>query len=109
MGIFKGTVRRFSAGTELKVPHMGWNQISVTKKSAGVFRSISDGSYFYFVHSYFPDPIQKNLAASRTRYGENFVSSISRGNLFACQFHPEKSGDTGIKLLKNFVNSVGGA
>ncbi|TAN60600.1 imidazole glycerol phosphate synthase subunit HisH [bacterium] len=99
LGIFKGKVKRFSG--RLKVPHMGWNQIRV--KSSYILRNIPDNSYFYFCHSYYVVPEDKSIIASNTDYGLEFVSSISKDNLFACQFHPEKSQAAGLRLLKNFV------
>lgn len=108
LGIFAGSVRRFPKQKTFKVPHMGWNQVALTKKSSGVFKGIRSGSYFYFVHSYYPDPEDRSIFASRTVYATDFVSSVESGNLFACQFHPEKSGRDGIKLLSNFVMMAGG-
>ena len=119
LGIFSGSVPRFVFSkprtanderlTALKVPHMGWNQI---KRADGrssladsrILNGIKDGSYVYFVHSYYAKPKDKSLIATTTDYGIGFCSSIARGNLFACQFHPEKSQKTGLKILKNFVN-----
>jgi glutamine amidotransferase len=99
LGIFKGKVRRFSG--RLKVPHMGWNQIRA--KSSYILRNIPDNSYFYFCHSYYVVPDDKSIISSTTDYGLEFASSISKDNLFACQFHPEKSQAAGLRLLKNFV------
>ena len=108
LGVFKGTVRRFP--DKLKVPHMGWNQIKVKRQNAkgktkerGILKNISDGSYFYFCHSYYAAPQDKNIIAATTDYGLEFASAIRKDNLFACQFHPEKSQSLGLKLLKNFV------
>jgi imidazole glycerol-phosphate synthase subunit HisH len=105
LGIFKGKVRRFSG--RLKVPHMGWNQIKRNtrdaRRGAAMWKGIPDNSYFYFCHSYYVVPEDKSIIVSNTDYGKEFVSSISRDNLFACQFHPEKSQAAGLMLLKNFV------
>ncbi len=114
LGVFKGTVRRFP--DRLKVPHMGWNQINIkyqkskTKntnqkpKISNLFlKNIPENSYFYFCHSYYADPEDKNIIAAVTDYGLEFASAIREDNLFACQFHPEKSQNLGLKLLKNFV------
>ena len=101
MGIIKGTVPRFTAG--LKVPHMGWNSIEIVKTSK-ILQGIGNGEYFYFVHSYYCRPIEEGVVATRTEYGSNFVSSIEKENIFACQFHPEKSQSIGLKLLQNFIN-----
>jgi glutamine amidotransferase len=113
LGLFPGRVVRFqedrddpsAPGLKLKVPHMGWNQITLTKETP-FFKGIEDGAYFYFVHSYYVVPEDSALAATVTEYGGEFVSSIARDNLFACQFHPEKSQQLGIKLLQNFGDLV---
>lgn len=104
LGIFPGQVLRFPE-SELKVPHMGWNRIHV-KQSDPVFDSLEDQS-FYFVHSYYVDTPDESLIATTTPYGLEFVSSIYRPNLLATQFHPEKSGDAGIRLLRQFLLSIG--
>ncbi len=102
LDIIKGRVVRFSFSTQgLKIPHMGWNNIGI-KRRHPVFENIQDNSYFYFVHSYYVVPEDDNIVASKTDYGINFVSSISKDNIFACQFHPEKSQEMGLRLLKNF-------
>ena len=108
LGIFKGKVEKFSPSKNLKVPHMGWNRVkrSGSPLTKGMFRGIPDGSYFYFVHSYFPVPQDRGLVAGRTRYGKDFSSCIAWDHSFACQFHPEKSGDNGLKLLRNFSGTV---
>jgi len=85
----------------LKVPHMGWNSLSIKKKSP-LFSGIENGSFFYFVHSYHVVPDDKQIVATTTSYGIEFVSSIQKENIFACQFHPEKSQQVGLKLLSNF-------
>lgn len=99
MGVVKGTVARFRG--ELKVPHMGWNSIQTTKDSK-ILKGIEDGAHFYFVHSFYPAPAE-DVGATTTEYGITFVSAIEKGNLFACQFHPEKSQGIGLHLLSNFV------
>ena len=104
LGVFKGEVKRFKSAT-LKVPHMGWNQVQY-KQNHPLFTGIQNGSYFYFVHSYYAAPVDKTLVAAETDYGGNFCSAIAKGNLVATQFHPEKSGPTGLKLYENFVNLV---
>jgi glutamine amidotransferase len=101
LGILPGTVGRFPQN-ELKVPHMGWNQIRIEKKSP-FLEEIPDGAYFYFVHSYYGDPKEPDWVATTTEYGVRFPSSVSRDHLFACQFHPEKSQQMGLKLLSNFA------
>ena len=100
LGLVKGCVRRFT--NHVKVPHMGWNQVEQIG-SLQIFRGIGQGEHFYFVHSYYPEP-EEEVVASRTDYGGPFVSSIERENIFACQFHPEKSQKVGLRLLQNFVN-----
>ena len=100
--LIEGRVRRFPK-SELKVPHIGWNQLRVQKKDCPLLQGVPDGSYFYFVHSYYVDPADKETVAAETSYGTSFVSMIWRGNLFATQFHPEKSQKLGLKLLENFV------
>jgi glutamine amidotransferase len=103
LGIFKGKVVRFPEQPGLKIPQIGWNQIELAQPECPLFRGIADGSYVYFVHSFFPQPEDSSIVATRTAYGEGFASSIWRENVFATQFHPEKSQDIGLKLLKNFV------
>jgi glutamine amidotransferase len=106
LGIFKGKVKKIRPGKGFKIPHMGWNQVQVNRKNAGPLAGIKDGTYFYFVHSYVPVPSEKERTATTTDYGTNMVSSIAKQNLFACQFHPEKSGKMGQKLLKNFIDRL---
>ncbi len=108
-GIIPGRVRRFAAG-ELKVPHMGWNQVQYTREAEGgepsrvcpIFEGIPDGTYFYFVHSYYVDPEDRSVVAGTTDYGLSFASVVWKGNLFATQFHPEKSQQAGLKVIENF-------
>jgi len=107
LGIFKGTVVRFSEQPGLKVPQIGWNQIEITQPQCPILRGISGGSYFYFVHSFFPKPDDQSIVAARTLYGETFASAVWKDNVFATQFHPEKSQGTGLQLLKNFVELSG--
>ena len=102
LGLYDGEVRRFPAG-ELKVPHMGWNRVQPLDDHP-LWAGIERGSRFYFVHSYFVDPADKGLVAAETDYGIGFTSAVSRENVFAVQFHPEKSADNGLQLLQNFVN-----
>lgn len=114
-GILEGTVRRFpdgardaQTGMPLKVPHMGWNSVTFARDHA-LWRNIDSGAYFYFVHSYYIAPVDDHLATGHTDYGVEFASAIARGNLFAVQFHPEKSADAGLTLLKNFLAWEGDA
>jgi glutamine amidotransferase len=101
LGIVPGNVKRLSAG--LKVPHMGWNQVNRTREHP-IFTGIPDGSNFYFVHSYYADPGDKSVIAATTDYGISFCSMIIKGNLIATQFHPEKSGEIGLRMYTNFLN-----
>lgn len=99
LGIIKGKVVRFQKN-ELKVPHMGWNRISKVRETS-LLDGVEEGSHFYFVHSYFVEPAE-DVAATTTEYGTGFTSSILKDNVFACQFHPEKSQEEGLKILKAF-------
>lgn len=103
LGILKGKVERFkSAG--LKVPHMGWNNISLNDPGAPVWEGLGSAPYFYFVHSYYPVPEDASLVAASCTYGATFAAAVRRGNLVATQFHPEKSQRNGIRLLANFMS-----
>ena len=104
LAIFKGNVVRFPARPGWKIPQIGWNQIELTRPDCPLFRGIANGSHVYFVHSFFPQPQDESIVATRTEYGENFASAVWRGNVFATQFHPEKSQAVGLTLLKNFVD-----
>jgi imidazole glycerol-phosphate synthase subunit HisH len=106
LGVFKGSVVRFSERDHLKIPQIGWNQIDIVQRDCPLFKGIESGSYVYFVHSFFPKPEDPAIVATRTEYGESFASAIWRDNVFATQFHPEKSQETGLQLLKNFVELV---
>ncbi len=107
LGILPGEVRRFAenisseAGNFLKIPHMGWNSVGF-KKHHPVFRDIPAESEFYFVHSYYPQPVNEDLSVGMTEYGITFTSAVAFRNLVAVQFHPEKSGKPGLRLLDNF-------
>jgi glutamine amidotransferase len=104
LGIFPGKVIRFPDHAGLKVPQIGWNQLNVLRPDCPIFQGIPDGSYVYFVHSFFPKPADASITATETTYGEPFASSIWRDNVYATQFHPEKSQAVGLQLLKNFVS-----
>ena len=84
---------------------MGWNTLRIVKPT-GLFEGVADGSYVYFVHSLYPVPTDRAIVASETEYGATFTSAITSKNVFGTQFHPEKSGDIGLKILKNFANIV---
>lgn len=103
LGLVPGVVRRFPPGTGLKVPHMGWNAMHFTRQHP-VFAGIPQETRFYFVHSYYPDPVDRKLIAAETDYGLVFPACIARGNLVAFQCHVEKSGSFGLKLLSNFLS-----
>jgi len=110
MGLFPGKVVRFRLedrlqedGSRFKVPQMGWNRVSQTV-SHPLWQGIADNSYFYFVHSYYAQPAERAHVAGETLYGEPFCSAIARDNIFATQFHPEKSAAAGLQLYKNFVH-----
>ncbi|MEW8647123.1 MAG: imidazole glycerol phosphate synthase subunit HisH [Candidatus Thiodiazotropha endolucinida] len=108
MGLIEGRVRRFPGGTApdgeaLKIPHMGWNQVH-QGYDHHLWAGIGQDSRFYFVHSYYVDPEQQALVAATTDYGVRFASAIADRNLFAVQFHPEKSADAGLQLLRNFIS-----
>ncbi|MCX7963750.1 MAG: imidazole glycerol phosphate synthase subunit HisH [Candidatus Sumerlaea chitinivorans] len=105
LGILRGEVRRF-VSHELKIPQMGWNKIEVNPQSR-LLRGLGDNPYVYFVHSYYVAPIDQEVIAATTDYGIRFVSAIERGNLFGVQFHPEKSQQVGLQILRNFATLVG--
>ena len=113
LDIIKGRVVRFPTDLSalkgdkerLKIPHMGWNRINVLKKTP-IYDGINDGSFFYFVHSYYVVPEEIGVTASETDYGIKFVSSIWKDNIFATQFHPEKSQKSGLRILENFGKLV---
>ncbi|MEY8353329.1 imidazole glycerol phosphate synthase subunit HisH [Lachnospiraceae bacterium 54-53] len=102
LSLLPGKIVRFPDTPGLKVPHMGWNSLDI-KPGARLFQGIDSGAYVYFVHSYYLETDQESDVAAFSEYGVTFAASVERGNLFACQFHPEKSGDTGLKILKNFI------
>ena len=109
LGVFKGEVKKIRADG-LKIPHMGWNSIKVGRKdnlvkfgASKLMAGLSGGNYFYFVHSYHAVPANENLITATTEYGEDVTAAVELGSIFATQFHPEKSGDVGLQVLKNFV------
>ena len=104
LDIFEGKVKKFKIrkDAKIKIPHMGWNRVS-KKNDHPIWYKIKDESYFYFVHSYFIDPIDKSTVIGETKYGDIFSSVIARDNIVAIQGHPEKSSDTGLQFLKNFI------
>lgn len=102
LGIVRGSVVRFNVPPEYKVPHMGWNEARIKRRSP-IQDGITDGAHFYFVHSYYVVPEDRNLVALESDYPDPFCAMIWRDNLFATQFHPEKSQADGLRLLKNFA------
>jgi glutamine amidotransferase len=110
LGVFAGRVRRFPAdqmldvqGYKLKVPHMGWNEVRQLQAHP-LWNGIADGARFYFVHSYYVDPVDRGCIAGATDYGIPFTSAVARDNIFAIQCHPEKSAQAGLALLTNFIH-----
>lgn len=102
LSFLEGAVARFPAKGGLKVPHMGWNRVFQTR-SHPLFDGISDGAFFYFVHSYYPIPADPQAVIGECEYGLRFAAAVARDNLAACQFHPEKSAESGLRLLGNFL------
>lgn len=105
LGIFKGTVRKINA-PGLKIPHMGWNSLEIKENSAAdidLFKDIRKNPYVYFVHSYHAVPEDKSVILATSVYGEEITAAVGRNNVIATQFHPEKSGDIGLAIIKNFV------
>tara|TARA_B100001142_G_scaffold329235_1_gene391808 strand:- start:2829 stop:3452 length:624 start_codon:yes stop_codon:yes gene_type:complete len=103
LGIIPGKIVRFP--DDLVVPHMGWNQINIIKKHK-LIDGISDKEYFYFVHSFYPEPSSKEVVIATSKYGNNFPSIVAQNNVYATQFHPEKSGEVGLRIYHNFINIV---
>ena len=106
LGIIPGKVIKFSEQKNLKVPHMGWNEVQIKNLNDPVWQKIDDLTHFYFVHSYFPKPDNPEVSSSITGYGVDFTSSIRFGNIFGTQFHPEKSQKSGLRLIENFLKST---
>ena len=104
LNIIPGSVKKLPSGQ--KIPHMGWNQIR-QKFSHPIFTGIPDGTYFYFVHSYYGEPEDKAIVLAETEYGVLFCSALTKGNLVATQFHPEKSGEPGLRMYENFIRLAG--
>jgi len=103
LGLLPGRVPRFAAtDAGLKIPHMGWNEVTQTRSHA-LWNGVADRSRFYFVHSYYPEPAERSLTAGTCAYGVSFTCAVARDNIFAVQFHPEKSQNSGLQLLSNFV------
>ncbi len=107
MAVFAGIVVKFPNRPGLKVPQIGWNRIEITAPACPLYRGVPNGSYVYFVHSYHPQPADPSIAATVTDYGGDFVSSIWKDNVVATQFHPEKSQQVGLQIMRNFVDWSG--
>lgn len=106
LDIFKGTITKIpNQNRTLKIPHMGWNNISIKQKN-GIFKDIEGEPYVYFVHSFYLKAQDKDIVAATTQYGVEIDAAVQKGNIIATQFHPEKSGEVGLKMLKNFVEMV---
>lgn len=104
LGILKGNISFIPRDMGLKVPHIGWNSVEINENSR-LFKGIPNESYFYFVHSYYLNGADKKIVAATADYGVSVECAVEHGNLFATQFHPEKSGEIGLKLLKNFLET----
>ncbi len=105
LGLFEGAITKIPSGDGLKIPHIGWNSLNI-KKHDGLFKGITGNPYVYFVHSYYLNAADKNIVSAQTEYGVTIDAAIQSGNVFATQFHPEKSGETGLKILTNFADMV---
>ena len=107
LGLLKGKVLLFPSDKGLKIPHMGWNSIE-TKKKSRLLGKLSGPTYMYFVHSYYVKADDKEIVSAFSDYGTTFDAAVEQGNLFGCQFHPEKSGAEGISILRRFAELAGG-
>ncbi len=102
LGILKGDILRIPASKGLKIPHMGWNSLHLSHEGR-LFRGVREQSYVYFVHSYYLKAREEEIVRASTEYGVQIHASVEKDNVFACQFHPEKSGEVGLKILENFL------
>lgn len=102
LGLFKGHVKRFT-DNGMKIPHMGWNKVTPSNPQHPIWADMGADPYFYYVHSYYPEPEDKEIIAATTSYADTFAAAIIKGNLIATQFHPEKSQIQGLRLLRNFL------
>ena len=102
LGILKGRIRRIPGGEGLKIPHMGWNTLELSGNGR-LFRGVPEEPFVYFVHSYYLEAEEEEIVKAVTWYGTKIHASVEKGNVFACQFHPEKSSSTGLLMLENFV------
>lgn len=106
LGLIKGKIVQIPRDNGLKVPHIGWNSVKINQKN-GIFSGIEDGSYFYFVHSFYLKDAEPDAVAATTEYGVGIECAVQKGNLCATQFHPEKSSRLGLQLLENFLKMEG--
>jgi imidazole glycerol phosphate synthase glutamine amidotransferase subunit len=106
LGVLSGQVVGFPDIQGMKVPHMGWNHLALKDTGDPAWNGLGSSPYFYFVHSFFPQPLDESIIASTTAYGQPFASSVRRGRLLATQFHPEKSQGAGSRLIRNFLAEV---
>ena len=107
LGVFEGSITKIPNGESLKIPHMGWNSLDI-KKHDRLFKGIDGNPYVYFVHSYYLNAADRQIVAAQTQYGVTIDAAIEHNNVFATQFHPEKSGDVGLQILRNFAEIVRG-
>lgn len=107
LGVFRGTVRRFPEAPGIKIPQIGWNRVAWADPGMPMLEGIPDGTHFYFVHSYYADCVDADIVTGRTEYGMVYAAAVARGNLFAVQFHPEKSQQYGLALIRNFAARAG--
>lgn len=105
LGILKGEILRIPDKEGLKIPHMGWNSLHL-EHGGRLFRGVEEGAYVYFVHSYYLKAAEEEIVKASTEYSVHIHASVEKDNVFACQFHPEKSSDVGLKILKNFIETV---
>ena len=103
IGALKGTIKKIPTGEYKKIPHMGWNSLNFPNKGR-LFKGIDEGAYVYFVHSYYLEAANRDTVTATCNYNVSIDASVECGNIFACQFHPEKSGTVGLQILKNFIN-----
>ena len=103
LGLLDGTITKIPADTGLKIPHMGWNSLKILKHD-GIFKGIEGEPYVYFVHSYFLTAQDQSIVSAQTEYGVKIDASVRKDNIFATQFHPEKSGKVGLQILQNFID-----
>jgi len=102
LGLIDGVIKRIPDAPNLKIPHIGWNSLEINP-DAKLFKGIDNGAYVYFVHSYYLDAKNKEDVAAKTFYSVDIDASVEKDNIFACQFHPEKSSTVGLKILQNFI------